>query len=138
MDIINGRLCKIKYCESCEIYRPPRTIHCSECGCCIERLDHHCPWIGTCIGKRNYKYFITFLWQLFFLISFCIIFSAVHFFDENLNSFNDEGIKRHSNRQIISVILLSITLLLSFFMFFLFGYHQYLLFLNETTNENIK
>ena len=23
-------------------------------------------------------------------------------------------------------------------MFFLFGYHQYLLFLNETTNENIK
>ena len=48
-----------KFCGNCSIFRPPRTIHCYTCGGCIEKLDHHCPWLGMCIGKRNYsKYFI--------------------------------------------------------------------------------
>lgn len=78
MDILNGRITRVKYCEECDIYRPPRTIHCGLCGCCIERLDHHCPWIGTCVGKRNYKYFLFFLWSVFLSVCYGIIFGAVH------------------------------------------------------------
>ncbi len=50
-----------KYCVECHIYRPLRAIHCRNCNHCVERYDHHCPWLGVCIGKRNYQYFCIFI-----------------------------------------------------------------------------
>ena len=32
-------------------------------------FDHHCVWLGTCIGRRNYKMFIYFV---SLLASFCL------------------------------------------------------------------
>ena len=37
-------------------------------------FDHHCVWLGTCIGRRNYKWFIYFVSSL---ASFCLYIVAM-------------------------------------------------------------
>lgn len=45
------------YCEECNMLEPRGVFmeHCQVCGYCIENMDHHCPWMGQCIGKKNMK-----------------------------------------------------------------------------------
>lgn len=46
-----------KWCYTCKIWRPPKTVHCGDCGFCIAGYDHHCGVMGQCIGKRNIRFF---------------------------------------------------------------------------------
>jgi hypothetical protein len=54
------------------VYQPPGAVHCPDCNVCIQGFDHHCPWMGTCIGEKNYKAFLAFnltwLMYLFYAI----------------------------------------------------------------------
>ena len=34
--------------------------HCEECGICVENWEGHYSWLGKCIGKGNYNFFVFF------------------------------------------------------------------------------
>jgi len=52
---------QLRWCVTCNLYRPPRASHCNECGRCFRRFDHHCRWVGNCIAEDNHRFFAGFL-----------------------------------------------------------------------------
>ena len=73
-----GYFRRYKICTTCNIIRPLRTSHCGICNNCVIKMDHHCPWLGTCVGKRNYHFFIYFLLSLNLTQIFVGLFSIIH------------------------------------------------------------
>lgn len=49
-------------CQACAITQPAGALHCEFCLVCVDAYDHHCPWMGKCIGSGNLKSFYTFLY----------------------------------------------------------------------------
>lgn len=59
--LADGQTWKQKFCRECQLWRPHRCGHCHWCRRCVLRLDHHCLFVGTCIGERNMRFFAAFL-----------------------------------------------------------------------------
>lgn len=59
--VVDGRLVMVKFCGTCRIWRPPRAGHCAVCDRCVERFDHHCPWLSNDVGAGNYKSYVAFV-----------------------------------------------------------------------------
>ena len=76
-------------CKSCFTVRPPRSFHCSTCNVCVEVHDHHCPWMGTCVGLRNLKAFVCFLGFTSLHGIFTSIIAISFFFSQSYHQMSD-------------------------------------------------
>ncbi|SGY50503.1 BQ5605_C001g00891 [Microbotryum silenes-dioicae] len=106
--------------------RPFRSHRCKHCAAVVLKMDHHCPWVGTCVGARNYKYFYNFL-QWSTLYTFYVFLTLLI------------GIATPSNASIDAqqIVILCLSGLFAFFVSSLLIMHTQLILLNLTTIEQM-
>ena len=122
------------FCPTCEILRPPRSFHCDICNTCIELHDHHCPWLGTCVGKRNNRYFALFLGTTALHAGFTFLLTTFSF----VNTFDFFSAEIKSVRDIVTLVLVVYSCIFSLALTFFFTYQNKLILMNVTGNESIR
>jgi len=138
---MDGRTVRLKFCKTCKIFRPPRSFHCPICDNCVERFDHHCPWIGTCIGLRNYGWFSSFIWTTTAMCSYVFSYSFMLLLrigeecaEKNLGKKMNSAMRKEP----IAAFLVVYTFLAIWFVLGLCLFHTYLVAINQTTNEKLR
>ncbi|EAN30464.1 DHHC palmitoyltransferase family protein [Theileria parva strain Muguga] len=134
--MINGQPTKVKFCPTCHSYRPPRSVHCSDCDRCIVRFDHHCPYVANCIGYYNYKIFLSFLLvsSLYFSLIFSLfIYRSVEFFPSLSSS-----VSQNPTDIIGTIIFMIITFISIWLVFGLYFFHMFIIRSNLSTYDKLK
>ena len=135
--VINGHLISINYCYTCSLFRPPRTSHCALCDNCVERFDHHCLWLGTCVGKRNYKFF----YSLIFILNIsAVLHTCYSIYLLVFQTRSDNKKEEYNNIVIIgmSIIIFFDLMFVVFFIGKLFLLHTWLVLKSMTFYEHVK
>lgn len=142
-----GHIKKTRVCKTCNIVKPFRSTHCGDCDNCVERFDHHCPWLGNCVAKRNYKYFYTFIVSMNLLCCYLISFSMVEliikserYVQVKLTPTEDKNkvIADSLTSSVTMIFIILFCLIEMIFVTGLLGYHTCITLKNMTTKEELK
>ncbi|XP_073140276.1 probable protein S-acyltransferase 4 [Henckelia pumila] len=130
--LVDGHTVKVKFCNTCLLYRPPRASHCYICNNCVQRFDHHCPWIGQCVGIRNYRFFYMFVSTSTILCAYVFVVSWIDIVQT----------KRRWLKALSKDVLSAVLIVYCFIVFWFIGgltvFHLYLMSTNQTTHENFR
>ncbi|CAN1160551.1 Probable protein S-acyltransferase 4 [Linum perenne] len=130
--VVNSHTVKVKFCDTCLLYRPPRASHCSICNNCVQRFDHHCPWVGQCIGIRNYRFFFMFISTTTILCIYVFVCSWINLLDK------DVRIWKAMTHDLLSDFLIVYCFIVVWFVGGLTIFHSYLICTNQSTYENFR
>ena len=66
---------RYQICKKCQLLidKELSIIHCEYCNVCCEEYDHHCPWVGKCIGKYNCALFNWFIYSTIVYLLYSIM-----------------------------------------------------------------
>ncbi|KAJ2852127.1 palmitoyltransferase for Vac8p [Coemansia brasiliensis] len=119
-----------RFCLKCNVPKPDRTHHCSACGICVLKMDHHCPWLNNCVGFNTQKAFLLFL-AYAVLYTLCIAITILVYYAIHL-MYLDITIPLYIEPLFIMMLAGSFSVCLIGFG----GFHVYLLLNNITTIES--
>ncbi|XP_011209770.2 palmitoyltransferase ZDHHC20-B isoform X2 [Bactrocera dorsalis] len=129
---LNG---SVRFCEKCKIIKPDRAHHCSVCGACVLKMDHHCPWVNNCVNFTNYKYFVLFLGYALLYCLYVALTSLEYFIRFWRLELSQQGDLNSGMGRFNIVFLFFVSIMFAISLVSLFGYHVYLTLMNRTTLE---
>ncbi|CAM8876449.1 unnamed protein product [Rhodiola kirilowii] len=116
-------------CVYCNVVQPPRSKHCQDCDKCVLQFDHHCVWLGTCIGQRNHCRF----WWYILEETTLSLWTAILYI-----CYLESNILKAWWRDAIMIVLLITLLFTLIFLLLLLLFHSYLIITNQTTYELVR
>ena len=91
LDIIEQGEMLEYYCPKCLIKMDFRTKHCVICEKCVDDFDHHCFWVGNCIGKKNFSLFFDFLVYVIFNTLFNFLITTYYVLTEMSTPYGEKA-----------------------------------------------
>ncbi|KAL8151738.1 hypothetical protein V2J09_021546 [Rumex salicifolius] len=118
-------------CTYCSVLQPPRAKHCHECDKCVLQFDHHCGWLGTCIGQNNHCRFWWFICEEAALGLLVIKYLYL------VSGLQCKDVRKMWMDAVMLLLLIFLTISLIFLALLLL-FHSYLALANQTTYELVR